>query len=286
MGTSLVALPSAAMTATTTVDGRTVTYREAGDGPGSPLLLVHGFTGSKEDFDPVLAPLADQRRVIAVDLPGHGGSEGSDDPAAYGLAVMGSWLLRFADEIGVDEMHLLGHSMGGLIVQRTASVASQRLQSLLLMATGLGALREEAGDHVVRMAVAARDHGMEAAMEELAKRPPRAFVPPENPQRDAFVMRRFLRQLPAAVVGGARNLIGAAPLGAFLYGIDIPVLVISGEHDDAWTPQEQALLARTVAGARHVVVPDTAHSPQLENPDYWLKAVQDFLAESDRATAG
>jgi pimeloyl-ACP methyl ester carboxylesterase len=274
------------MTATTRVDGRTVTYREAGDGPGSPLLLVHGFTGSKEDFDAVVAPLAEQRRVVAVDLPGHGGSEGSDDPAAYGLAVVASWLLRFADAVGLAEMHLLGHSLGGLVVQRTASLASQRLQSLLLMATGLGALREEAGDHVVRMAVAARDFGMQAALEEVLKRPAPTFVPPANPQREAFVLQRFHRLSPAAVVGGARNLIGAAPLGAFLYGIDIPVLVISGEHDDAWTPAEQALLARTVAGARHVVVPDSAHAPQLENTEYWLKAVGDFLAEADGPTAG
>jgi pimeloyl-ACP methyl ester carboxylesterase len=274
------------MPATTEVDGRTVTYREAGDGPGAPLLLVHGFTGSKEDYDPVVGPLAEERRVVAVDLPGHGGSEGSDDPAAYGLAAMASWLLRFADALGMDELHLLGHSMGGLIVQRTAALASQRLQSLLLMATGLGALREEAGDHVVRMAVAARDHGMEACLAEVLKRPPPEFVAPANPQRDAFVARRFLNQNTAAVVGGARNLIGAAPLGAFLYGIDIPVLVISGQHDDAWTPSEQALLARTVAGARHVVVPDAAHSPQLDNPDYWLKAVSDFLADAERLTAG
>ena len=273
------------MTATTTVDGRTVGYRDEGDGPGVPLLLVHGWTGSKEDFDPVVAPLAEQRRVVAVDLPGHGDSEGSDDPAAYGLGVLGSWLLRFANAVGMAELHLLGHSLGGLVVQRTAALASQRLHSLLLMATGLGALREEAGDFVVRVAVAARDHGMEAALEAVLTRPAPDFVAPANPQRDAFVLRRFQQQRPAAVVGGARNLIGAAPLGAFLYGIDIPVLVISGEHDDVWTLPEQALLARTMAGARHVVMPDSAHSPQLETPDYWLKAVNDFLAEADPATA-
>ena len=272
------------MPATTTVDGRPVTYRDEGDGPGAPLLLVHGWTGSKEDFDPVVTPLADQRRVLAVDLPGHGGSQGSDDPADYGLAAMAAWLLRFADAVGVGELHLLGHSLGGLIVQRTAALASQRLLSLALMSTGLGALREEAGDFVVRVAVAARDLGMEAALDEAATRPAREFVLPPNPQRDAFVMRRFLALPPAAVVGGARNLIGAAPLGAFLYGIDIPVLVISGQHDDTWTPGEQALLARTVAGAKQVVVPDTAHSPQLENTDYWLKVVGDFLAGTERRT--
>lgn len=271
------------MTATTTVDERAATYNEAGDGPGAPLLLVHGFTGSKEDFDPVLEALATDRRVIAVDLPGHGGSEGTDDEAAYGLSATGAWILRFADAAGLGDFHLLGHSMGGLAVQRTAASASQRLRSLVLMSTGLGALREEAGDYIVRMAVAARDEGMEAAWEEGLRRPAREVVVPD-PARQEFSRRRFFALRPAAIVGGARNLIGAAPLGAFLYGIDIPVLVVTGEHDDAWTLSEQTLLARTVAGARHVVVPDAVHSPQLENPDYWLKAVTGFLDEGDRST--
>ena len=271
------------MKATTAVDGRVVTFRDRGEGPSPAVLLVHGFTGSAEDFDPVLEALALDRRVVAVDLPGHGGSEGADDESSYGLAVTSAWLLRFADEIGLGDFHLLGHSMGGLVVQRTAAAASQRLHSLILMGTGLGALREEAGELVTRVALAARDRGIEAAWEEQLNRPPRPVVMPCHPAREEFARRRFLAFSPAAIVGGARNLIGAAPLGAFLRGIDIPVLVIHGEHDDAWTPAEQALLARTVNGARHVVVPGAVHSPQWENTEYWLKSVRTFLSEADPA---
>ena len=266
------------------VDGRRVTYLRAGNSRATPLVLVHGFTGSKDDFAPVLDSLAADRPVIAVDLPGHGESEGTDDPAAYGLSTTSAWLLRFVDEIGLEDFHLLGHSMGGLVVQRTAAVASQRLASLILMSTGLGALREEAGDHVTNVAIAARDQGVAAAWEVGLQRPAREFVLPADPQREEFHYRRFHALPAAAIVGGARNLISAAPLGAFLYGIDIPVLVIHGEHDDAWLPSEQALLARTIAGARLVVVPDAVHSPQLENRDYWTKAVTGFLAEADVAT--
>lgn len=274
------------MTATTTVDGHPAAYNRSGSSRATPLLLVHGFTGSKEDFAPVMDRLGEDRVVVAVDLPGHGGTPGPTDPGAYGLAATGSWLLRFADALDFEDFHLLGHSLGGLVVQRTAATASQRLRSLTLMSTGLGAVREEVGEHAVRIAIAARDRGMEAALEETARRPPPAVALPVDPQREAFVHKRFLTLAPEALVGGARNLIGAAPLGAFLYGIDIPVLVIHGEHDDIWTPGEQALLAQTVAGARHVVVPDAVHSPQLENPEFWGKAVTEFLAEADRLTWG
>jgi pimeloyl-ACP methyl ester carboxylesterase len=271
------------MTATITVDGRRVAYRKAGNGRATPLVLVHGFAGSKEDFETVLPGLAADREVIAVDLPGHGESEGTDDPAAYSLVTTSAWLLRFADELGLEDFHLLGHSMGGLAVQRTAALASQRLASLILMGTGLGALREEAGDHITAVAIAARDEGIAAALEVVKQQPAPEFVVPTNPEREAFALRRFLALSQAAIVGGARNLITATPLGAFLYGIDIPVLVIHGEHDYVWLPAEQAALARTVAGARLVVVPAAAHSPQMENPDYWTKAVSAFLADADRA---
>ena len=270
------------MTSRITIDGRPVAFRRHDGGPGRPLLLVHGFTGSKEDFDPVLASLAEARPVVSVDLPGHMESHGPDDPAAYSLGALAAWLLQVAEALQLEDFHLLGHSLGGLVVQRVASLASQHLASLILMDTGMGALREDAAEVVTRVAVAARDRTMEAAWEESQRRPPRVHTPSPNPEREVFTRRRFLALNPAAVVGEARSLIGATPLGAFLRGIDIPVLVIHGEHDDAWIPSEQALLARTVAGARYVVVPDSVHSPQLENTDYWLKAVGTFLADAER----
>src|SRR3712207_6434966 len=121
---------------TLTIDGRRAAYVRAGAGRAAPLLLVHGFSGSKEDFDVVVEELGTDRPVIAVDLPGHGESEEPDDPSAYGLAALAGWVLRFADEAGLEEFHLLGHSMGGLVAQRTAAIASHRLASLTLMATG------------------------------------------------------------------------------------------------------------------------------------------------------
>ena len=117
-------------------------------------------------------------------------------------------------------------------------------------------------------------------------RPPPAIELPRDPARDEFAYNRFLNMPAEAIVGGARNLISAAPLGAFLYGIDIPVLVVSGQHDDTWTLDEQTLLARTITRAKHVVVPDTVHSPHRENTEYWIKAVSSFLAEADGATNG
>jgi pimeloyl-ACP methyl ester carboxylesterase len=127
----------------------------------------------------------------------------------------------------------------------------------------------------VRIAVAARDDGPDAALavsidgQQLG----------EDEERAA--LDRFRRLNPAAVVGGAQGLVGAVPLGAFLRGIDVPVLVVHGEHDPRWLPSEQALLARTVAGAVHAVIPDAGHSPQRENPELWTAMVRGFLRRAD-----
>jgi 3-oxoadipate enol-lactonase len=263
---------------TLTLDDRTVTYDEAGSGDAPPLLLVHGFTGGRDDFAGVLDALAPDRRVVAVDLPGHGGSEGSDDPAAYGLGTVAAWVLRLADVLELDELHLLGHSLGGLVIQRAASTSSQRLRSLVLMDTGLGALHEDAARDAVRIALAARDRGPEAALEASLD-----GAEIDEGQRAAS-LRRFRDLNPAALLGGARGLVGATPLTAFLRGIDIPVLVVHGAADDRWGMTEQRLLARTVAGAVHAVIPDAGHSPQRENPEAWLAVVRSFLARVDGAS--
>lgn len=279
-----MALPSPPAMTTLQIAGRRVAYRELGEG-GVPLLLLHGYTGASEDFDPVLAGLAGRRRVVAVDFPGHGGSAGPDDPAAHSLVAAATWTLQVADALGLDEFALLGHSMGGLVAQRVAAAASQRLRALVLSATGLGAPRDEVSEPLMRMALTARDQGLEAAFEVVNTAFAESDLDPgflaERRKREDELRARYLRLPVAAVVGGASALVTAMPLGAFLRGIDVPVLVIHGEHDYVWTPAEQALLARTIRGARRAVVPGTFHSPQWEDPQRWLDRVVEFLEAAD-----
>lgn len=264
------------------LDGRRVAYDERGGGAAPPLLCVHGFTGSKEDWAAVIGRLAADRRVVAVDLPGHGGSAGSDDPADYGLGAVAQWVLRFLDAVGMPEAHLCGHSLGGLVVQRTAAAASQRLRSLVLVDTGLGAVREDVAERAAALAAAAAEGGATAAYALASE----MGEPGSDPAREAFIEQRFLTLEPAAIVGGASSLITALPLGAFLRGVDLPVLVIGGADDQEWTPREQELLAEATAGAEHAVVPAAAHTPQVENPTAFAAAVGDFLRRADARPVG
>src|SRR3954452_1029689 len=108
---------------------------EAGAG-GRPLMLVHGFTGAKEDFGDWMDAFADDGWwAMAPDLRGHGSSAKPELEDDYSIAEFATDVLALADELGWDRFALLGHSMGGAVVQEIALRAPARIERLVLMNT-------------------------------------------------------------------------------------------------------------------------------------------------------
>jgi pyruvate dehydrogenase E2 component (dihydrolipoyllysine-residue acetyltransferase) len=119
-------------------DGQRLRVLEIGDGDGVPILFVHGFGADLNTWMFNQPALAEGRRAISFDLPGHGGStkvvDGPIDAAGFAAAVD-----RALAALGVERVHLVGHSMGGAIVLSFASRQSHRVASLTLIASaGLG----------------------------------------------------------------------------------------------------------------------------------------------------
>ncbi len=115
------------------VGGRRLRYLELGEGDGMPVLLVHGFGGDLNTWMFTQPALAEGRRVVALDLPGHGGSSkeiGSGDRESLTNAVEGA-----LDALGVGQAHLVGHSMGGAIAALLALRRLDRVSSLTLIAS-------------------------------------------------------------------------------------------------------------------------------------------------------
>src|SRR5438552_11578188 len=109
---------------------------QAGEGR-RPFLLVHGFTGAKEDFTDWLDPLAQRGwHAVAPDLRGHGGSSHPEKETDYSFEIFADDVVRLVDTLGWDRFVILGHSMGGMIAQVVAlSKAGARLDGLILMDT-------------------------------------------------------------------------------------------------------------------------------------------------------
>ena len=259
---------------------------EAGSG-GRPLLLVHGYTGARNDFADFVEPLAERGwHVVAPDLRGHGDSSKPAEEGAYSLAQFSTDLIGLADALGWERFVLLGHSMGGMVAQVLVVDRPERVQALVLMDTGHGAVPVDPA--LVELGVAAaRDQGMGFIADVLA-------IMEDDPlATDAY--RRKVAEDPAYRERGDANLRASSPamyaamIQALtadddrldsLAAVSVPTLVLVGEQDAPFLDPSRRM-AETIAGARLVVLPDGGHSPQFEAPEAWWAAFCGFLAELD-----
>ena len=245
-------------------------------------LLVAGYTGSKEDFAPLLAPLAAAGvRAVAIDQRGQYESPGPDDPGRYGVAELACDLLAVGRALRTDvggPVHLVGHSFGGLVARAAVLTDPAVFASLTLLGSGPSRLtgrRAELLDHLAPLLEAGGVELVHATMEQLAMTDPRAQAVPEATRR--FLATRFLRNAAAGLRGMADAMLTEPDRVAELAAAGVPVLVAHGEADDAWLPSVQADMARRL-GARHEVIDGSIHSPAVENPPRTVAVLLDFWA--------
>ena len=264
-----------------------LTLAEAGAG-GRPLLLVHGFTGAKEDFVEWLDPLAELGwHAVAPDQRGHGESHQPDDEAAYSFDAYAADLLALLDALGWERAVVLGHSMGGMVVQTAAVAAPHRFDGLILMDTSHRAIRADAA--LVDLGIAiARAEGMAAllaAQEALAAQDQPLGteagrrVEAERPGYKEFGDRKLLASSPAMYAAMLKAITDAdSGLDRLddLRGLSMPALVIVGDQDAPFLKPSRRM-AEVIPDAELAVIPDAGHSPQFESPEPWWKALRGFL---------
>ena len=257
------------------------------------FVLVHGYTGSRDDWREQLPELAKLGRTVAVDQRGHGGTTNTGNPADYSFEGLVADLRAVLDALGIERCDLLGHSMGGAVALRFALAHPERLHSLVAMDTSASPMvlpkqLREAGAHLVRTG------GMgalcKAMRERAATDPARPAASREFEQRigaDAYgarIERKLLQMDPAAFTELATQLAEAPGVLDRLGEIRCPVLVMVGEQDGPLLQAADAMQAG-LPEVRRVTIPDAAHSPQHENPAAWFEAIRAHL-ESARSSHG
>ncbi|PSK98485.1 pyruvate dehydrogenase E2 component (dihydrolipoamide acetyltransferase) [Murinocardiopsis flavida] len=254
------------------VGGRSVAYASLGAGDGDPVLLVHGFGGDKNSWLFVQEPLAADRRVIAVDLPGHGAS--GKDVGGGSLDELAAVLTGFLDAMGIERAHVVGHSLGGAVAVAAAARAPERVRSLTLVApAGVGT--QINADFLRGFAAADTRKGLKPHLASLfadSAQVNRRLVDDLLRYKRIDGVRQALDTLLGTLLDGDGPALDIAPLIA---GVGVPVAAVWGAQDavlpvgnaDALPP---SVRTRRVAGAGHM-----AH---MEAPAEVRAAVEEAIA--------
>jgi pimeloyl-ACP methyl ester carboxylesterase len=252
----------------------------SGDRAAAPVLLLPGYTGSKEDFAPLLDPLAGSGRyAVAIDLPGQFESPGPSQRDSYRTDLLAVTVREVAAQLG-QRVHLVGHSFGGLVARAAAIADPGAFDSLVLMCSGPAGIGGRRRMLIDQLEPVLASSGLAAvyAVSEAAARNEVGYVAPP-PALGNFLQRRFLAGVPAMLAGMGDALRSEPDRVAELAASGVPTLVLHGADDDAWAPRLQGDMARRL-GARLVVLGDAGHSPAVENPADTAQALIQFWDES------
>jgi len=251
-------------------------------GHGSPLLLLHGFTGSGRSMAGISGEFATEFETLAPDLPGHGRSIGPAVPHPYDFETALDDLVATLHAAGHRRAHWLGYSMGARLALGVAVRHPESVASLVLLAgrAGIADPPERAARRAADEALAARieAHGIEAFTDEWLAQPLFASLARLGPPFLAAERRARLDNDARGLAACLRGLGPAAqpPLFGELGRVRIPVLLVAGALDARFVAHAREL-AQGLPCAEVREIPGAGHAAHLEQPAAFAAAVRDFL---------
>ena len=243
------------------------------EGKGFPLVLVHGFLGSSTMWKPQIDFLKDHFRVITPDLPGFGKSKNAKPHNS--IQSMSNLILDCLEEKKVSKFHLLGHSMGGMIVQEMAKKKGDKISKLICYSTG--AIGEMPG----------RFETVEVSRENLKKKGLKNTV--RNIAKTWFVKGEDAKYFDTCIEVGKQSSIEAADncLAVFkswngvdnLKHIKNETLIIWGDKDRSYNLSQAKTLEKNISNSSLVIFKGCAHNVHLEKIEEFNRTVFNFINE-------
>ncbi len=243
-------------------------------GSGEAVVFLHGVGGDSASWAPQIDGFSGDYRAIAWDMPGYGGSPALERMTFPALSAS---LLGLLDRLELDNVHLVGHSMGGMVAQQFAADRPERVRTLVLSATSPAFGRPD-GDfqkRFVEARIAPLENG--STMADLADETVETMLGPSADADGAAVARRSMASVPEATYRAAIACLVTFDRRDALAGYAMPVLVLAGETDtNAPAPMMEKMAGR-IPGADYVCMAGTGHLGNLENPAAFNEAVGSFL---------
>ena len=240
-------------------------------GQGKPLVLQHGFLGGSGYWLPQFANFARHFDVLAPDLPGFAGS--ADLPAPDSVPGFAAQLVELWDRLGLERVHLVGHSMGGMIALQVALDYPERVDRLVLYGTACSGNLPERFETVDESIARIEREGIAKCADFIV---PTWFV--EGEQAPYFQLCKQAG-FGADTASAARSLRALSRWSVCerLAELEIPTLIVCGDRDRSTAPNHSWHLWRELTDASLCVVPGCAHNVHLERPELFNATLLDFL---------
>lgn len=253
-------------------------------GSGPPLVMLHGFTGSRGTWDPLIEKLSNTFQLIVIDMPGHGGSEMNE---LLTITHFCEDLNAFLDHLELPTVHLLGYSMGGRAALSFAVTYPEKIRSLILESASPGLKTEEER--------ANRRQADERLAEQIGTEGLESFVnywqdiPLFDSQKSLpKTVQKMIRKerLSHTKEGLAASLLrmgtGAQPSWwNDLNKLNCPVLLMAGEWDEKFVRINERMHDLFIR-SQFEVVPKTGHAIHVEQPGIFGKIVEEFILNQDK----
>ncbi|MEM7193861.1 MAG: alpha/beta hydrolase [Pseudomonadota bacterium] len=248
-----------------------VSYRVTGSGP--PLYMVHGIGSRKITWDGLIPELSKHFTCISYDLRGHGESPVPATP--YSLDQLVDDLERLRSKLKHNRIHIIGHSLGGMIGPAYARRFPEKTLSVGLLSTAAGRTEEDQSK-LKAVGDAMRDKGVMPVINTLVERWYTDEFIESHP--DLIEMRKQqVADTPESVFLSVFDIYATTEMAPWLSQVTCPCLVLTGELDGGCNPRLNRFMHQALPNSELVILQDVKHSILIEAPQRVLPHVEAFL---------
>ena len=240
-------------------------------GNGFPLVLVHGFLGSSEMWNPQKKFLSKHFRVISPALPGFG--ESHKVKSHDNINKMAQTILEYLKEMNIEKFNLLGHSMGGMIVQEMAKISGDKINKLICYATGsIGDIpgRFESMD-------ASRERLRKEGIKETVKRVPTKWFVDGDKAKYFYLCENAAKEITEETADNALKAMKNWRGYENLKNINNKTLIIWGDKDISYNFEQVDTLNKNIPNSDLIIFKGCSHNVHLESPEKFNNIIKDFL---------
>ena len=241
------------------------------EGKGFPLVLVHGFLGSSRMWGPQIDFFKDYFRVITLDLPGYG--KNNKVKSHKSIQSMANLLLDCLEEKKIDKFYLLGHSMGGMIVQEMIKKDGDKISKLVCYSTGPKGEMPGRFETIDQSRENLKNKGLEITAKNIAK--------------TWFIKGEEAKYFDICIDAGKQTSMETADNSLVAIknwnGVDTlknikgKTLFVWGDLDKSYNLEQTQILENNIGDSKLIIFKNCAHNIHLEQPDQFNKTIKDFL---------